>query len=158
VEEIMRILKVILSLLTVSALSACAGIMNPYKSESQCPATENGKCVPISTAYEESIEAERHTNKGVKSLQDELKDSRSKPETITPESSEYQSALYSRLKGLLKEPVTPMVALPEVRRILILTYPGDGDELYMPRYVYYFADKPRWILDNYLNSQPEGKE
>lgn len=154
----MRILKVIPMISVVIALSACAGVMNPYKGDFQCPETVNGKCVSVNTAYEESIDAEKNKSKGVKSLQDELRESRSKLETLTPGSSDYRSALFSKLKGLLKEPVTPVVAPPEVRRILILTYPGDGDELYMPRYVYYFADKPRWILDNYLNSLGEEKE
>ena len=137
--------------------SACAGIMNPYKGDFQCPETVNGKCVSVNTAYEESLDAEKNRSKGIMSLQDELKESRN-PERAAPESSEYQNALYNRLKGLLKEPVTPMVAPPEVRRVLFLTYTGDGNELFMPRYVYFFVEKPRWILDNYLNSQTKEKE
>jgi len=33
---------------------------------------------------------------------------------------------------------------------LILPYPGDDHELYMPRYVFMFVDEPRWLLGDYL--------
>lgn len=142
-------------------LYGCAGIMNPYKGSFKCPETEEGKCVSVDTAYEESIsDKEDKKAKGaaesIKSLQDELRDNRKK-EKHTSEDSDYEKALLGRMKGLLSDPVTPMVATPQAYRVLFLTYPG-GDELFMPRYVYFMMDKPRWILDNYLNSKVPGGE
>lgn len=58
----------------------------------------------------------------------------------------YRSALYDKFNGLLKEPQTPIVAPPKVMRVLLLPYTGQENEFYMLRYVYFFVDKPRWIL------------
>jgi len=58
----------------------------------------------------------------------------------------YRSALYDKFSGLLKEPQTPIVAPPKVMRVLLLPYTGQDNEFYMLRYVYFFVDKPRWIL------------
>ena len=58
----------------------------------------------------------------------------------------YRSALYDKFSGLLKEPKTPIVAPPKVMRVLLLPYTGQENEFYMLRYVYFFVDKPRWIL------------
>jgi conjugal transfer pilus assembly protein TraV len=33
---------------------------------------------------------------------------------------------------------------------LLLPYRGDGGELFMPRYAYFFLERPEWILDGYL--------
>jgi conjugal transfer pilus assembly protein TraV len=35
-------------------------------------------------------------------------------------------------------------------RVLLLPYKGEGGELFMPRYVYFMADDPRWIMGGYL--------
>lgn len=154
----MKRLSILIFLLLISG---CASVLNPYKGEFQCPETVNGKCVSVNTAYEESV-GEKRSKGGsqgkVKSLQDELKESSIKERTASAEGNEYEKALLGRMKGLLSEPVTPMVATPQAYRILLLSYPGDGDELFMPRYVYFFIDKPRWILDNYLNSKAAGEK
>ena len=62
----------------------------------------------------------------------------------------YQEEVYRKLTGLLREPVTPLVAPPRIMRVLLLPYKGEGGELFMPRYVYFMADDPRWILGGYL--------
>jgi len=62
----------------------------------------------------------------------------------------YQEEVYRKLTGLLRDPVTPLVAPPRVMRVLLLPYKGDGGELFMPRYVYFMADDPRWIMGGYL--------
>lgn len=143
-------------------VTGCASVLNPYKGEFQCPETVNGKCVSVNTAYDESVNDKGGKGNGgnsekVKSLQDELKESRARERTASAEGSDYEKALLGRMKGLLSEPVTPMVATPQAYRILFLSYPGDGDELFMPRYVYFLIEKPRWILDNYLNSKAAGE-
>jgi conjugal transfer pilus assembly protein TraV len=60
--------------------------------------------------------------------------------------NQYRSALFDKFNGLLKEPKTPIVAPPKVMRVLLLPYTGQENEFYMLRYVYFFVDKPRWIL------------
>ena len=71
------------------------------------------------------------------------------PATGNPEErnyDQYRSALFDKFNGLLKEPNTPIVAPPKVMRVLLLPYTGQENEFYMLRYVYFFVDKPRWIL------------
>jgi conjugal transfer pilus assembly protein TraV len=63
------------------------------------------------------------------------------------EGTEYREALYAKMTGLLKEPATPMIAPPVALRGLIMPYRGDGNRLYQQRYVYFFVDGPRWILN-----------
>ena len=60
--------------------------------------------------------------------------------------NQYRSALFDKFSGLLKEPKTPIVSPPKVMRVLLLPYTGQENEFYMLRYVYFFVDKPRWIL------------
>jgi conjugal transfer pilus assembly protein TraV len=128
-------------------LCGCSTVLNPYQSSFNCPETENGKCVSVQTAYRESLnplvksEGEECTNCG-KERPAEMNGS--------PEEQGYRAALLSRLTGLLREPETPMVAPPQVMRVLLLPYKGDGGELFMPRYAYFFVDRPSWIMDGYL--------
>ncbi|MBI1919716.1 MAG: type IV conjugative transfer system lipoprotein TraV [Geobacter sp.] len=67
----------------------------------------------------------------------------------------YRSALYDKFNGLLKEPQTPIVAPPKVMRVLLLPYTGQENEFYMLRYVYFFVDKPRWILGDSVTANGE---
>lgn len=128
-------------------LCGCSTVLNPYQSSFNCPDTENGKCVSVQSAYRESL------NPLVKSEEEGCADcGKERPaETVaSPEEQRYRAALLSRLTGLLREPETPMVAPPQVMRVLLLPYKGDGGELFMPRYAYFFVDRPSWILDGYL--------
>jgi conjugal transfer pilus assembly protein TraV len=124
----------------------CA-VLNPYKSDFTCPQKENGKCVGVETAYDESLE------KGKKSGTLEATGKPSpKPETATAGAQDllYREEVYRKLIGLLREPATPLVVPPRVMRVLFLPYKGDGGELFMPRYIYFMADDPRWIMGDYL--------
>ena len=67
----------------------------------------------------------------------------------------YRLALYDKFSGLLKEPKTPIVAPPKVMRVLLLPYTGQENEFYMLRYVYFFVDKPRWILGDSIIADGE---
>jgi len=133
------------------ALCGCSAVLNPYQSSFNCPETDKGKCVSVQKAYGESLnplvrpESEERDCKGL----DCGKDKPTDPGTAREE-SEYRGALFKRLSGLLNEPETPMVAPPQVMRVLLLPYKGDGGELFMPRYAYFFLDRPQWILDGYL--------
>ncbi|MHC1698862.1 MAG: TraV family lipoprotein [Geobacteraceae bacterium] len=128
-------------------LCSCSTVLNPYQSSFNCPGTENGKCVSVQTAYRESL------NPLVKSDGEECTDcGKGRPDAsgAPADEKEYRAALLSRLTGLLREPETPMVASPQVLRVLLMPYKGDGGELFMPRYAYFFVDRPSWILDGYL--------
>ena len=58
----------------------------------------------------------------------------------------YKQSLFKKFDGLLREPTTPVVAAPQVMRVLLLPYKGAGNDLYMMRFVYFFVDEPRWVL------------
>lgn len=122
----------------------CASVMNPYEGDFTCPMNEQGKCVPLKEAYEESrvLKLEEKTQ----------------PKNIpySPVEEEYRDALFSKLANLLKEPKTPVVAQPKIVRVMMLPYQGDsGKELYSARYIYLMVDEPKWILQNLMNLPPE---
>jgi conjugal transfer pilus assembly protein TraV len=133
----------LLLFISVISLSACASVMNPYKGEFSCPETSKGKCVGVPEAYEESADG-----KGTESEPEASGES-----TPSKEEAEYEIERYRELAALVREPVTPMMAPPEVRRILFLPYRGADGELMMTRYVYFFIEEPRWILGDYLRAE-----
>ncbi|NKE70162.1 TraV family lipoprotein [Candidatus Manganitrophus noduliformans] len=136
--------KISVGLLTVF-LSGCA-IFNPYNDNFTCPKTYNGKCVSPASAYQESLEGKEKEEEGP------LK--RGSEKELSLSEASYQSALYEKLTGLLREPTTPMIAPPQVMRVLILPYKGEGARLYMSRYVYILIEEPKWVLGNqWLNEE-----
>ena len=104
-------------------LSGCSAVLNPYESSFNCPETEKGKCVSVEKAYGESlnplVKPESAGKEGA--CRDCGKDNLPGP-APTGEEKEYRDALFRRLAGLLKEPETPMVAPPQVMRVLLLPY------------------------------------
>jgi len=140
-------------LFTMTVLCGCSAVLNPYQSSFNCPETDKGKCVSVQKAYDESLNPLVKPEKS--EPQGECKNCGKEntamdKEKGTGEESEYRGALFKRLTGLLKEPETPIVAPPQVMRVLLLPYKGDSGELFMPRYAYFFLDNPKWILDGYL--------
>ena len=135
-------------------LSGCAGVMNPYSSDFQCPEMDKGKCVSVQTAYRESTEKKTENIKNTETKIDPKEGTKEQREKTSD--ALYQSALYDRLNRLLTRPDSPMVVPPQVMRVLILPYTGDDRELYMYRYVYIFVDEPRWLLRNLLSESEEG--
>ena len=139
-------------LLAATFFSSGCSILNPYKSEFTCPQKENGKCVGVDIAYDESLK------KGTDGANnpEPIQKTSSKPEKAVGEKQNrrsdllYQDEVYRKLTDLLRQPVTPLVAPPRVMRVLLLPYKGEGGELFMPRYVYFMADDPRWIMGGYL--------
>lgn len=135
----------ILVLFLSLALSGCAAWINPYASDFSCPKTGDGKCVSVSTAYEESLNKEpRSGSPG----------SAGKPGDGV---SAYEQEMFRKLAGMIKEPNAPLVKPPTVMRGLVLYYPGDENELYSHRYVYFFVDRPTFVLGDYLNTEIEGE-
>lgn len=114
--------------LTLPAVLAGCSLLNPYASDFTCPETDNGKCVSVSQAYDES-RADPAAGPG-------------------PAAGGYEDALYGRMAGLLREPEAPLVVPPKVMRVLMLPYEGEEDELYLYRYAYIFTDRPRWLLND----------
>lgn len=163
----MRVRIILLSTVMLFALSGfgCSSILNPYSSDFSCPKTENGKCVDIETAHEESLAKTGKKNSETSAIRCDGKDCESKDKadkrekgdkTATPDIT-YQDELHKKLAGLLAQPTTPVVAPPAVMRVLMLPYKGDENELYMLRYVYIIVDGPKWVMGDYLFRDKEGK-
>lgn len=136
------------------AMTGCASVFNPYKEHFACSKTEGGKCGSVEDAYDVSL-TKSEPRPPVAAT---VKTAPSSPEGYYPVAAavktasnspegDYRDAMYKRLSGLLTEPVTPVVAPPEVLRILLLSYTGDKNELYMPRYVYTFVSESKWVLE-----------
>ncbi len=160
----MRVRIIFFSIITFFALSGCSSILNPYSSDFTCPKTENGKCVDIETAHEESLaktgKKNSETTKPCQGKDCETKEKAEKGEKAgkdtTPEIT-YQDELHKKLAGLLAQPTTPVIAPPAVMRVLMLPYKGDENELYMMRYVYIILDGPKWVMGDYLFKDKDGK-
>jgi conjugal transfer pilus assembly protein TraV len=157
-----------LSAIGMMIMSGCA-LLNPYDSGFSCPETGNGKCVSVQSAYKESATSvsDQATN-GTADQKDEECRVQHNSDGICPEGknsaalkfkspeSRYRSALLDTFSGLLKEPVTPIVAPPNTMRVLILPYTGQDNELNMLRYVYFFVDEPHWLLgDSIIGDEEE---
>ncbi len=139
----------------MTAVILLAGCLSPYSSDFKCPKTEGGKCVSLAEAYDESLR-QNNGPAGSDNQADSGKD-KDGAHAADPETG-YQASLYKKMQRLLDDPVTPIVVPPTAMRVLILPYPGDDHELYMPRYVFMFVDEPSWLLGDYLRgAAPAGK-
>jgi conjugal transfer pilus assembly protein TraV len=162
--------KKILIAIGMLSMSGCA-LLNPYESSFSCPESSKGKCVSVQTAYSESASGALP----VKETQVDHATEECGSENITPGScldgkkevtlnpaskengtyNRYRAALFDKFSGLLKEPVSPVVAPPKTMRVLLLPYTGQDNEFYMLRYVYFFVDEPRWLLGDTVSSGEE---
>lgn len=70
---------------------------------------------------------------------------------------EYREASLKKVTKLLREPVTPIVAPPQVMRVLILPYEDDDGALNLMRYKYVMVDRPKWVLGDYLSKEEEAE-
>lgn len=163
-------MKKTLSLAGILLMSGCA-LLNPYESSFSCPESYNGKCVSVQAAYSESsavsgTSSSPASGRKQDDCSNEISDSarciearKDNPLNAAPKESgaysRYQSALFDKFAGLLKEPVTPIVAPPKTMRVLLLPYTGQDNEFYMLRYVYFFVDEPRWLLGDSVISNEE---
>lgn len=124
-----------------------------------------GKCIPAKAAYEEAISGKSAPGTVMRKKGESPRlnmPGRNIP-GITPPAEHsaaaydnYRSGLYKSLGGMIEDPVTPLVKNPKVVRTLILPYPGKGTAapLYMPRFVYFFADEPTWVFGQNSGDQP----
>jgi conjugal transfer pilus assembly protein TraV len=147
----------------LAALTSGCSTIGVYDSEFSCPKAYNGRCISVSGAYDlakkghDDPEHDPDDDRGkkkesVQSRKKQVETEQAEAVAVAEESAHtsYKESLYRRFDGLLKEPDTPMVAPPQVMRILLLPYKGEGNELFMPRYVYMFVDEPRWVLGDSL--------
>lgn len=154
----------------VAIVVSCAVTMggcslNPYNSQFMCAASANhGKCESVDEAYGEALEqgesggGERKEDMKRPPAQP-TKPSRGKAGSpaaqlvaVSEPGAEdtYRQAQYRKLAGLVEEPVMPIVEPAKTMRTLILPYPA-GDALYMPRYVFWIADQPKFVIGAYLS-------
>lgn len=138
----------------ITLLSGCAKTLNPYADSFACPRSENGKCVSLTQAYEESIGESIQKNKenNSKKQQEKTDKTPSKTDTDTqikiPEQGDdlYKEALYKKMTKLINDPVTPIMLPPNTLRMLIFPY-SVGNTFYMHRFIYFLDDTPRFIFD-----------
>jgi conjugal transfer pilus assembly protein TraV len=150
-------------------LAACS--LNPYHGEFMCSASaDHGKCETVEQAYAEALAGKSSKSNSLKSTDAQSsrpggtggkKDGKADPalvQTTLALTSEdrYREAQYRKLAALIEEPVTPIIQPAKALRTLILSYPA-GESLYMPRYVYYFAEEPRFVIGEYLNPESTPK-
>ncbi len=167
--------KAIHAIAAAGFLCGCS-MINPYQSEFSCPDTFKGKCASLREVYLEDASGRETADKATPKHDCTATSSDGEEHPVTtcgsgspssagtglaavPPSSatesgspeetsfnRYRTSLYDRFSSLLKEPRTPVVAPPKVMRVLLLPYTGQENEFYMLRYVYFFVDKPRWVL------------
>ncbi len=114
--------------------------VNPYGSSFRCEMTQNGKCISMTGAYQESLQpVDGGNGKKGKDKAGELRNQGVQETT-------YQDSLFRKLSGLLEEPNTPVIAPPKVMRVLLLPYKGADKELFMYRYAYFVVDDYTWVL------------
>lgn len=120
-------------------LTGCGPVLNPYNEDFKCQAKNDmGECIDTPTAYK-------------KARYPEITEEGSSP----PDSTQ-QEALNNRyriLAGLLKEEKKPLLQPPKILRVLLLPYKGEGEELFMSRYVYLKVEDSKWILTDLIEEQ-----
>lgn len=119
----------------VMAGCATSSALNPFEGGFKCATTNTGECIPLNEAYDRALQEDK-----------------SKPVALVINGNEsteslYKRALYKEVTNLLEKPKTPIVIPPKTVRVLILPYKDSNGTLYMPRYLYFFASEPEWVLD-----------
>ena len=124
------------TILLLFLLSACAPLqetINPYNENFKCRARDDaGECIDTPTAYKKARYPEPASGEEV--------------EPATGITREIQDNRYRLVAGLLQEEKKPLLQPPKILRVLLLPYKGEGDELFMSRYVYVKIEDSKWIL------------
>jgi len=167
-------------LIAFLCLCGCGAAFNPYQEDFACPDYEKGKCIKVEGAYKESLQNKKNNALTAKENQAACARCRKEAQNnsvsetasctacfasqssgwaihglIPPADAGYQKAVNQKLATMLKEPNTPLVAPPQVIRILVLPYQGDQNELYMMRYIYLLVEDAQWVLGRYLINSEE---
>jgi conjugal transfer pilus assembly protein TraV len=138
-------------------LSGCAtmgSLMSPYSEKFSCKNDDHGQCIhperPMRTRSPGSRpKSDPAVTNDSKMLRDGNRSAvvRSSGRTSGAFGTLSRQRL-SELKGLIEQPVTPMLKPPRTVRTLILPYADRQrpDRLYMPRYVYSLMERPQWVV------------
>jgi conjugal transfer pilus assembly protein TraV len=120
-------------LLLLMLLTSCGPVLNPYNEDFNCRAKDDaGECIDTPTAYKKARYPETATEE--------------KSEPTNGLKQEIQDNRYKVLAGLLQEEKKPLLQPPKILRVLLLPYKGEGEELFMSRYVYVKIEDSKWIL------------
>lgn len=159
--------------LVALTLAGCKTLV-PYDSEFACAKSHDyGQCMDVQSAYDDarSHQATQSTTKGIPAGQSGARAATASAATGIPErrgdlihdplldtdpAQRLRDTRYRELAGLIEDPVTPVVQAPRVLRTLIVAYSA-GDTLYLPRYVYYFAEEAKFVLGDYLDVATEDR-
>lgn len=121
------------SLLLLLLPAGCGPVLNPYNEDFKCRAKDDaGECIDTSTAYQKARYPEQPA-------QNEL------PPAQT-EQHKLQDNRYRLVSELLEEETKPLLQPPKILRVLLLPYKGEGEELFMSRYVYLKVEDSQWVL------------
>jgi conjugal transfer pilus assembly protein TraV len=134
--------KLCLLLAAVFFTAGCASVFNPYDDEFQCPDTDKGGCMSIPEAYDISLSG-MPSGKGNNPAAGKV----NRPSSHGVR-YDYLDKKYKEMTALIADPATPLVAPPDVKRILILSYTGKENTLFGYRYIYFFATEPEWIISS----------
>lgn len=177
--------KIIFSMLLLSLLSGCS-IINPYEENFRCRTRDDaGKCVSTPSAYNEARYSPdsstavktcmnsngetvpcpgQDTSNCVNENGDSVDCSSDKaikvvvqPPVVNPNKLSAQNSRYKALAELLDEPDKPMLEPPKIMRVLLLPYKGEGDELFMTRYVYLKLKDSQWVLTDIREKATRGR-
>ena len=131
---------VIFSLLT---LSGCAKLLNPYEESFGCPGGDVGSCDDMETAYNKSLNSESFSPMVTEDRREEEPDMRNK--SNFPIYS-YRKQHIKEVKGLIEDPITPMIMPSKKMRLLVLGYEDVTKDYYGHRYIYFIAEEERWAM------------
>lgn len=166
-RPVRRTARLLAMTLAITALPGCAAVgsmMSPYPERFSCKNDDHGQCIHPERAYEDALAGAASksdpavsTRPAAKATSTTATRSRSNP----PAAYEgYRDSVYRELKGLIDEPVTPMLKPARTVRTLILPYADRTrpERLYMPRYVYSILDRPSWVVGGTLVRSPGNAE
>lgn len=156
----------VLPLIAMTGCTAIGSMMSPYPEKFGCKNSDHGVCVSPDKAYEDAVAGRpSRSDPAVTNDKRLLKHqpgiepmpgaptAKARTGTARPSAfSDYRSSVYTKLQGLIEQPVTPMLKSPRTIRTLILPYADRErpERLYMPRYVFSVLDQPEWVVGDYL--------
>ncbi len=115
-------------------LAGCGPVLNPYNEDFKCRARDDaGECIDTLPAYKKARYPATATDEASAEPTNGLK-------------QEIQDNRYKVLAGLLQEEKKPLLQPPKILRVLLLPYKGEGEELFMSRYVYVKIEDSKWVL------------
>ena len=159
------------AILPLSGCATLGSVMSPYSEKFSCKNSDHGQCIHPEKAYADAVagrtprsdpavtrdkkllrggEAAEADGAGAGVGPGPMAQPRGKPGPNAY--AGYRDSVYRELKGLIDQPVTPMLKPAQAVRTLILPYADRQrpDRLYMPRYVYSILDRPSWVVGGYL--------